>query len=336
MAFLVLNGDWNRSSNIDPQEIQILYLCPALFKYSLFLLLSATTPRQPNNASIHSSHILLMFRDKSLKNLFKVLGLLWISYPVYVGATPSVDQQQQSVSPAIFAIQQIPRLELSVLLGGSNIPNTISGQSLQLMPYEVGPYADTFIHQSDASAFTWGLDAKYRFMLHDLSSQNYIFDSFGAGIDVFQITDFHQTGDVLQFNMPEFENYTYNLQLKNTRVMLDLDLDFHPLLHYFIPFIEGGIGPSSTVITYNSAPIPPVDEPGFALASQTSWSFAYQVGAGIKYVVNTHFSLAFHYLYANMGKVNSSTTGSTTTLEKPLTVNMRTQNFMLGLTYTMQ
>jgi opacity protein-like surface antigen len=273
-----------------------------------------------------------MFRDKPLKNLLKLLGLIWIISPVYANTT-SPTNYHQNKNHHLMQIQQDPHLELSVLLGKSTILNTINGQTLQLLPYEVGPYADTFIHQSNADAFTWGLDAKYRFKLHKQSRQNYLFDSIGIGVDFFQITNFNQTGDVLQFNMPEFENYTYNLKLRNNRIMADADLDFHPILKRFIPFIEGGIGAANTVISYNSVPIPPVEGPNFTLPNKTSWSFAYQAGAGIKFVVNTHFTASFHYLYADMGKVNSSTSGSETTLETPLTVNMRTQNFMLGLTY---
>jgi opacity protein-like surface antigen len=152
---------------------------------------------------------------------------------------------------------------------------------------------------------------------------------------LFQLTDFNQTGDVLQFNMPEFENYTYNLKLKNTRVMADLDLDFHPLFQRLIPFIEGGIGAACTSLAYDSTPIPPVDGPEFTRPDNVSWRFAYQVGAGIKYVIDPHLSLSFHYLYADLGKINSSTSGSASTLATPLTANMRSQNFMLGLTYLM-
>lgn len=223
--------------------------------------------------------------------------------------------------------------ELSVFLGGTYIPNTINGQTLQLLPYEIGEYADTFTNQSSANAFTWGLDAQYRFKIHAPSTQNYFLDSVGAGIDLFQITNFNQTGKVLQFNLPEFENYTYTLNLNNLRIMADFDLDFHPIQQYFTPFIEGGIGGARTAISYNSAPILPVVSPNFILPNESSWHFAYQAGAGIKYEATTYLVLSLRYLYANMGKANSSILGSSAVLATPLTVNMSTQNYLLGLTY---
>lgn len=241
---------------------------------------------------------------------------------------------QQHVIPT--DVQQGSHPELSVFLGGSDIPNTIKGQTLQLLPYETGQYADTFTHQSSASAFTWGVDATYRFKLHAPSVQNYFFDSMGAGVDVFQITNFSQNGKVLQFNLPEFENYTYALKLNNIRVMANFDLDFHPIRHYFTPFIQGGIGGARTAVSYNSTPISPVISPDFTLPNQASWNFAYQAGAGVKYAVKTHLVLSVRYLYANMGKINSSTLGSTAALATPLTVNMSTQNFLFGLTYLVE
>jgi opacity protein-like surface antigen len=270
-----------------------------------------------------------------LRNLYKLLGLLWISCPVYAAVIEDSNQNQpplHNVPLATFATQQLQHVELSVLAGGSYIPNTIDGQRLQLLPFETGPNADTFINQSNGAAVTWGLDAKYRFNLRELTHQNFI-DSFGVGVDVFQITNFNQTGKVLQFGMPVFENYNYILQLKNTRLMADFDMDFHPLGRAFIPFIEGGIGAASTDISYTSYPILPVQSPNFTLANHSSWNFAYQVGAGIKYAVNNQFILSFRYLYANMGKVDSSTAGDTATLATPLSVNMRTQNLLLGITY---
>lgn len=246
-----------------------------------------------------------------------------------------------SEKPALFGqlaklnnvVQQGSHPELSVFLGGSYIPNAINGQTLQLMPYEINEYADTFSSQSNANTFTWGIEALYRFKLHAPSIETYFFDSFGAGIDVFQITNFNQTGNVAQFGLSEFENYTYSLKLNNIRVMANFDLDFHPIRHYFTPFIQAGVGGARTAISYSSAPISPVDSPKLTLPTQASWNFAYQAGAGIKYVAKKHIVLSLRYLYANMGKANSSTLGSTTTLATPLTVSMSAHNWLFGLTY---
>lgn len=267
-----------------------------------------------------------MYRDITLKNLFKILGLLWMSYPLCSVA---------STTHTKHTTKQAPHVELSAYLGGTYIPNTIDGQTLELLPYEIGPYADTFVDQSDAGAFTWGLDAKYRFKLHQPAVHNYILESVGVGLGVYQITNFEQTGDVLQFGMPEFENYTYVLMINSARLMADFDLEFHPIGQKFIPFIEGGIGAANTSVSYKSYPIAPLDSPNFTIPKETTWSFAYQVGAGVKYVINTHFILSLHYLYANMGDIDSSTSGSSTTLAAPLTVDMSTHNFLFGFTYAL-
>ena len=235
-----------------------------------------------------------------------------------------------------FKIQPGSHPELSVFLGGSYIPNSIKGQTLQLLPYEIGPYADTFTHQHGGGSFTWGLDAKYRFKLHEPSVQNPFFNTIGAGIDFFQITNANQSGHVLQFNLPEFENYTYNLGLSNVRIMANVDLDFRPIKYQVVPFIEGGIGGAMNTVSYNSTPILPVDSPNFTLSSQDSWRFAYQAGAGLKYALKPNTWLSLRYLYANMGKANSSVLGSSDVLATPLIIDMSTQNVLLGLTYSLE
>ncbi len=232
-------------------------------------------------------------------------------------------------------MQQKFHPEFSVFLGDSYIPNTINGQSLQLLPYETGIDADTFINQGDANAFTWGVEGMYRFKLPS-SIQNYFLNSIGAGIDFFQITNFNQNGSVLQFGLPEFENYTYTLKLNNIRIMGNFDLDFQSLGHYFTPFLQGGIGGARTAISYISEPISPVISPTFTLANQASWNFAYQAGGGVKYSVKAPLVLSLRYLYSNMGKANSSTLGSSTTLATPLTATMSTHNFLFGLTYLVE
>lgn len=293
-----------------------------------------------------------------MKILSSILGLLCITPVVFAneadGKTqnklPNAHSAQQPIynqnSDSNLGFKQIPALltsissiskpEVSVFLGGSYVPNTINGQTLELLPYETGENADTFTNQSNGTSFTWGLGAKYRFMLDKTPIQNYFFSSIGVGLNAFQIIDFNQTGNVLQFNLPEFENYTYALKLQNNRIMADFDLDFQPIKRYFIPFFEGGIGAARTVVSYSSTPIYPVIDPIFTLPNQASWNFAYQVGAGVKYAAKTHLVFSLGYLYANMGKVNSSILGDTTTLATPLTITMNTHNFLCGLTYVVE
>lgn len=247
-----------------------------------------------------------------------------------------LDEKSVVPEPPLVLMQRTSHPEFSIFLGNSYIPNTINGQTLQLLPYEIGEYADTFTHQSKADAFTWGLRAQYRFNLHAPAPQNYFFNALGAGIDFFQITNFNQTGKVLQFNLPEFENYTYKLNLKNIRVMANLDLDFHPIGSYITPFIEGGVGGARTTVSYDSVAIPPVVSPNFTLPAKASWNFSYQAGAGVKFITTYHLAFSLRYLYANMGKADSSTWGSSTTLATPLRATMSTQNLLFGLTYLME
>jgi len=222
--------------------------------------------------------------------------------------------------------------EYTLLLGGTYIPNTIKGETLQLLPYELGSYADTFTQQSDSGGFSWGLGLGHRFYLNPASKMNNLFDSFAINAQFFQLISANQTGHVVQFGLPEFENYTYSLGISNYRFMADGDLDFHPI-HNVVGFIEGGIGGASTTLSYGSASIAPVLNPGLALPKQTNWSFAYQAGAGFKVQALSQLELSLRYLYANMGTANSSIYGSTDTLAMPLKADMSTHNILFGLAY---
>lgn len=250
--------------------------------------------------------------------ILRVLALLWISHAASSGGMSDVSDKPANSSSK----------EFSVLLGGSYIPNAINGQTLQLLPYEIGSYADTFRNQSSGNAFTWGLEALYRFPL-----KNAFFETMGAGLQFFQITHLNQTGDVLQFGMPEFKNYTYRLGLNNIRFLANVSLNLHPVFYQIMPFVEAGIGGARTQISYESRPISPVVDPIFTLSNHASWNFAYQAGVGLKYPINTHLMASLRYLYANMGHAESSLIGSSTNLASPLIANMSTQNFVLGLTY---
>ncbi len=284
---------------------------------------------------------LFMFRDV-MRILLSGVGLLWASYAAHAGMIYGVEQLSAhhaalSSAPLISnnASSWHSRPELSILLGGSYIPNTMNNQKLQLLPYEIGDYADTFTNQSDAGAFSWGVDALYRFKLNGLLGSSGFIDSFAVGVNFAQITNFQQTGNVLQFGMPEFENYTYVLKLNNSRIMADMDVNFNPVARLIIPFVVGGVGAAQTTVSYNSVPIAPVESSNFTLSDETSWRFAYQAGAGIKYEVTPNVALSLRYLYANMGKVNSATVGNTALLDSPLMVNMSTHNALLGVTYAM-
>lgn len=266
-----------------------------------------------------------------MKNLFKLLGLLWICQPLYAGSIAPYQNPQPT--PTKKSIEQPPRLELSVLLGANYMPNALDGQKLELLPYEIGPYADTFTDQTGGWAFDWGLDARYRFKFIGTSLQNYVFESVAPGLQVIQITSLDQTGKVLQFGMPVFENYNYTLNIKSTRVMADVDMAFHPIGEHFFPFVETGIGVATTAVSYSSEPISPVTGPDFKIPQETTLSFAFQIGAGFKYVINEHVNVSVRYLYADMGSVDTSTNANTATLLKPLTVDLSSQNILFGFTY---
>lgn len=285
--------------------------------------------------------------------LLRILGLLCISHSAFAAPTQGLVEQSDNklalaTKPALSAATalsasrppsnrrpwQDAHTEYSVLLGAGFVPDAIKGQRMSLLPYETGENAGSFSHRNGASAATFGLEALYRLRLDATSTPGHFFNSLGTGIDLIQIANANQTGRVLEFNIPEFENYTYALRLKSTRLLAHLDFDFQPLKQQIIPFVQAGIGAARNSLSYTSTPIAPVIGPEFVLPDQRTWTFAYQAGAGFKYALDAHLLLSLRALYANMGKAHSSSAGNTALLSTPLIASVGSYQVLFGLTYS--
>lgn len=162
-----------------------------------------------------------------------------------------------------------------------------------------------------------------------------IIQSISVGLD-FYVFNTSITGDVLQFGSPELNNLNYNFDINTVRLMLDGELNFHPL-HQLIPFITAGLGASNNNARYydvaniNGALL----GGSVTLPSQTYCAFAYSFGAGFKVPLSQKMQLSLRYLYTDMGKAQTDTAPAPYLqgVIEPVSMRLRTQAGLLGFTY---
>jgi len=143
-------------------------------------------------------------------------------------------------------------------------------------------------------------------------------------------------GDVWRFGSSEFNQMIYKMPTQSTRLMFDTALTILSKRQYSLYGI-GGIGNAWNRVSYRDADrsgVPCVDQELHLNSSRHS-NFAWEAGAGLSYAFNQHIALSLEYLYADLGKVNSSSEGTMGTITTPVLVpahfNITAQSALLGL-----
>ncbi|WP_392537414.1 outer membrane protein [Legionella sp. 227] len=113
-------------------------------------------------------------------------------------------------------------------------------------------------------------------------------------------------GEITQYSLPEFTNYTYNLDFTSNLLLASGKIN---LFRYgaFSPYINGGIGSSfNRVSNYREEAftnVTPRVSPGFR--DSNSSEFAYNVGAGIDVQFFPQLIFSVGYIYQDLGPISS-------------------------------
>ena len=137
-------------------------------------------------------------------------------------------------------------------------------------------------------------------------------------------------GRIWLFGDPRFNDMSYKLNLKNTRLMFDLSVTVFDYQDFSL-FAIGGIGPAWTNVGYRDYRD---DEYGLERlhSSDVSTTFAGEAGGGISYALNPRVKLSLEYLYANIRHINvNASNGILVSNWAPAQLNMDTQAGLLGL-----
>ena len=218
------------------------------------------------------------------------------------------------------------------LYGGVSYTNSNPGS---LFLNSAFPERDTLTNnQSPGYDATGGLGLAYDFLTGTGENNNFIHD-FSVGIDFFSFNT-NLNGDVLQFGKPALDNFNYDLNIKTTRLMLDGQLNFHPIA-MVTPFLSAGLGVTRVLANYKDTPVISSESigGGVSLPSNTNYNAAYALGAGVKVPLTKNVQISFSYLYTYFGTAETGTAptpGLAGTIE-PVKITLRTQTGLVGLTY---
>ncbi|CEG56214.1 SPOR domain-containing protein [Legionella fallonii] len=133
------------------------------------------------------------------------------------------------------------------------------------------------------------------------------FPSYSLGVLYQYFFETNAGGTVMQYSLPEFTNYTYNLNLSSNVVMASAKLNLFDYAQKLSPFVNGGIGGAFNKASgYSEAALPGVTPritPGFT--DNTTNQFAYMVGAGLDYKIKPQLIVSVGYNYVNLGHFSS-------------------------------
>ena len=141
------------------------------------------------------------------------------------------------------------------------------------------------------------------------------------------------SGDIWDDADPQFNNYTYNYQVRHTHIALKGKL-LADRGYVLTPWISGSVG-----IGFNQAHDfsnkPSISQavamPNFSSNTQTS--FTYTVGAGVQKALNQHWQLGVGYEFADWGGSQLGSASGQTVNNGLSLSHLYTNGFLFNLTY---
>lgn len=184
---------------------------------------------------------------------------------------------------------------------------------------------------SRATNFSWGLGTAYRFLTPNHKNiLRYTHDiSMGLDIFYFQAT---QNGRVMDYG--ESYEFDYRTKIQSLRFIGNMEWTFLPITSKAIyPFLEVGAGLASNANYYSDTPNSNSSNGvGITFSRHDIIQFAYDLGAGFKYMPSKNVEVSLRYLYSNLGSVRSGTKASLP-IDTAYNFSLKTQSLFLGLSY---
>ena len=162
------------------------------------------------------------------------------------------------------------------------------------------------------------------------------FPSIEPELNLYYLSSNSIKGNVWRFNSPAFNDLTFDIPIRSTRLMLDAALTVAAWKKLSI-YAIGGIGNVWNRVGYSDTDNSgnPCPDQRLKLNSNTNSHFAWEAGAGLAFAFNDRVALSLEYLYASLGTVETAATGNTGTITAPVIVpahfNLKSQTGLLGL-----
>jgi opacity protein-like surface antigen len=226
-------------------------------------------------------------------------------------------------------------MRVTVLAGGSSYSLDNRGQIF--FPAQAFR-TDSFEAQGNKINFASGLGMAYEKILDsNKDTLGNIFQSISIGVNAYYNDNSRNRGSVYEYSLADFNNATYNMNVKSFRLMLDTEWSLHPLYFGIMPFVEAGVGGAQNTMNFQNIPRPNIGADGgnYKLSDNTQTQFAYELGAGLKIPLSSHFTVSACYLFVDKGKTESDLFDTETGvfLASPIKTNVQSQSVLFGLSY---
>lgn len=190
--------------------------------------------------------------------------------------------------------------ELSIA-GGVNWLHA-NDTNFTISPYETDK---ALVHNTSTSS-AWKIGVGYHFFNEQLQGRSF-FNSFLVELNAYRNAGTIK-GNVWQFKLPQFNNYSFKSSVTSYRLMLDAkpglftwgSVTPYPILGLGVAFNN-----SSYKEKITAADIAPGSN--LILDNNLSGNFSYDLGAGARAKISPHVALTLEYLYSYLGHATAST-----------------------------
>lgn len=203
----------------------------------------------------------------------------------------------------------------------------ISNTHLIISPFET----DKNEVDDPSAKGTWKIGVGYYLFDESLRRRNYL-NHLLLELNLYQ-TSASVTGDVLQYELPQFNNYDFDAPVTSNRLMFD----FKPSLFTWknmTPYPILGVGVTWNSISYHEEPkesdINPTSR--LILSKHTIAQFAWEAGVGFNVVLSDYLSISAEYIYAFLGKGSPADgLANDVSLSSAPNFSLKAQSLLFGL-----
>jgi hypothetical protein len=200
---------------------------------------------------------------------------------------------------------------------------------------------DRLVQTNSGSWNTFGAQLGAGYVYYMRNAQQYsenvqYFPSIEPELNLYYLNSNSIDGNVWRFNNSNFNQLTYDIPLRSTRLMLDAALTVASYKQFSV-YAIGGIGNAWNRTSYSDVDgaNTPCPDQRLSLGSHTNSNFAWEAGAGLAFAFNNRINLSLEYLYTNLGRIQTSGSGNigliTAPIISPAHFNLKSQTALLAL-----
>jgi opacity protein-like surface antigen len=240
-----------------------------------------------------------------------------------------------ALSNSAFAYYEYPdylpnEMSSHIELSGAAGPNWTHSDSTHLI---VSPYeTDSILENGVSNSSLWKLGVGYHLFENKLRKNQFLTDLL-ISLNFYQSSQ-SVRGYVLQYQLPQFNNFTFRAPVTSTRLLFEVRPGLFTA-YRFTPYPIVGVGVAWNNISYNEAADPGIDPvTAYELPSKCNNGFTYNLGAGMRLELVPHLSATIEYVYSYLGSMSPSGSASYPTglLTTP-TFILHSQAVLFGLNY---